>query len=158
MSTRERFPHPCKGLCLSSRERFPHPCKGLSLSSRERFPHPCKGLSLLSRERFPHPYKGCFGLLPNQRGILTIHLPLGPSVLANTCSFLQSMWTPTKSTPFGAQRPYWHTSSCLPLWETASSLAHRPVSGSDTICNDPSPPPADIVFFGLSRSGFLSRL
>ena len=27
-----------------------------------------------------------------------------------------------------------------PPWRPASSLIHRPVSGSDTICNSPSPP------------------
>ena len=44
-----------------------------------------------------------------------------------------------------------------PFQGTSSSLAHRPVSGSDTICNDPSPPLADIVLYGLSLSGFPSR-
>ena len=85
--------------------------------------------------------------------------------------------------PFGVQRPRWH--SFLPpidvgpppnppplgpasllahrlvstlLRGTARRLAHRPVSGSDTICNDPDPPLADIVFFGLSLSSFPSKL
>ena len=39
---------------------------------------------------------------------------------------------------------------------SASSLAHCPMSGSDTICNGPSPPLADIILFGLSLSGFSS--
>jgi len=39
---------------------------------------------------------------------------------------------------------------------SASSLVHHPVSGSYTICNSPSPPLSDIVFFGLSLSSFLS--
>ena len=43
-----------------------------------------------------------------------------------------------------------------PLWGTASSLAHNPVSGTDTISNGSSPPLADIVFFGLSLSNFPS--
>ena len=45
-----------------------------------------------------------------------------------------------------------------PLWGTVSSLAHSPVSGFDTICNGLDPPLADIVLFGLSLSGFPSRL
>ena len=36
-----------------------------------------------------------------------------------------------------------------PIRETAKRLAHRPVSSSDTICNDPDPQLADIVLFGL---------
>ena len=36
---------------------------------------------------------------------ITIHSLSRPSVLADTRSFLQSMWDPTKSIPFGAQRP-----------------------------------------------------
>ena len=32
-----------------------------------------------------------------------------------------------------------------------SSRAHRPVSGSGTICNSQSPPLADIVYFGPLR-------
>ena len=35
-----------------------------------------------------------------------------------------------------------------PLEDPESLLAQRPVSGSDTICNDPSPPLVDIVHFG----------
>ena len=40
---------------------------------------------------------------------------------------------------------------------SASSLAHRPEPGSNTICNDSSPLLTDIVLFGLSLPGFLSR-
>ena len=43
------------------------------------------------------------------------------------------------------------------LGAPASSLAHRPVSGSHTICNSLSPPLADVVLFGLSLSGYPSR-
>ena len=43
-----------------------------------------------------------------------------------------------------------------PLRGTARRLAHCPVSGSDTICNDPDPPLADIVLFELFLSGFPS--
>ena len=37
---------------------------------------------------------------------------------------------------------------------TTRRLAHRPMSGSNTICNDPNPPLADIVLFGLPLSSF----
>ena len=40
---------------------------------------------------------------------------------------------------------------------SASSLSHRPVSTSDIICNNQSPPLEDIVLFGLFLSGFPSR-
>ena len=39
----------------------------------------------------------------------------------------------------------------------ASLLAHRPVSGSDTISNDLSPPLAYIILFGLSLPSLPSR-
>ena len=45
-----------------------------------------------------------------------------------------------------------------PLWGSASSLAHRPVSGFDTICNGPSPRLEDIVLFGLLLKVFKTRL
>ena len=38
-------------------------------------------------------------------------------------------------------------------WGPASSLAHCPVSDSNTICNGSSTPLADIVLFELSLSG-----
>ena len=38
-----------------------------------------------------------------------------------------------------------------------SSLAHRLVSGSDTICNNPNLPLVDIILFELSFSGFPSN-
>ena len=43
------------------------------------------------------------------------------------------------------------------LWGLASSLAHCPVSSSNTICNIPSPPLTDIILFGFSLSGFPSK-
>ena len=80
--------------------------------------------------------------------------------------------------PFGAQRSRWHSflppidvdhPQIHPLWGSVSLLAHRlvstplrgtarrlthrPVSGFNTICNDPNPPLADIVVFGLSLLG-----
>ena len=88
----------------------------------------------------------------------------------------------SQSTPFGAQRPRWQSFSSLidvgppnptslwgptsllahcllsiPLRSSTSSLAHRIVSGSDTICNIPNSPLADIVLFELFLSGFPSR-
>ena len=81
---------------------------------------------------------------------------------------------------FGAQRPLWHSFLppidvgpppnpppfgalahrlvSTPLRGTTRRLAHRSVSGSDNICNDPDPPLVDIVLFGLSLSNFPSRL
>ena len=75
--------------------------------------------------------------------------------------------TPLVSTPLQGSASLLAHSSCLPpsglslltstplmstlLW---SSLAHRPMSGSDTICNNSSPPLADIVLFGLSLKVF----
>ncbi|KAG7020717.1 WD repeat-containing protein DWA2, partial [Cucurbita argyrosperma subsp. argyrosperma] len=45
------------------------------------------------------------------------------------------------------------TPSCVyPLRGIVSSLAHCPMSISDTICDGPNPPLADIVLFGLSLS------
>ena len=38
-----------------------------------------------------------------------------------------------------------------PLGDPVFSLAHRPVSGSDTICKSPSPPLTDIVCFDPLR-------
>ena len=45
-----------------------------------------------------------------------------------------------------------------PLRGSASSLGHRSVSGSDTICNSLSPPLADIVFFEFSLKVFKTCL
>ena len=111
-----------------------------------------------ARERFPRSYKECF-------------VPL-----SNPCGILQS-------TSFGAQCPRWHSylslvdvgfhnpsslrgptsllAHCLmstPLQGSTSSLVHCPVSGSDTICNGPSPPVADIILFGLSLKVFKMRI
>ena len=90
-----------------------------------------------------HPLRGStssltFIPLSNQCGISQSHPPSGSNVLAGTCSSLQSMWDLII-----------HPPSSL-----VSSLAHRLVSGSDTICNNPSPPLVDIVLFGLSLKVF----
>ena len=101
---------------------------GLSLSGfLSRF------LNVSAKERFPHPYKGCFVLLPNQCGVSQSTLLQSPASLLA------------------------HRLLSTPLRGTTSSLAHRSVSGSDTICNCLSPLLADIVLFRLSLSGFLSR-
>ena len=83
---------------------------------------------------------------------------------------------PLPPSPFGTQHPRWHSFlrpnspppsgiSVLagtppfvrPLRDSTSSLAYRPVSGSDIICNCPSPPLVDIVLFGLSHPSFRSK-
>ena len=107
----------------------------------------------------------------------------GPASLLALIPVLHStnMWDITIHLLFGAQRPRWHSflsptdvgpSPNHPLWgstsllahhlvstplrETTRRLAHRPMSSSDTICNDPSPPLTDIVLFKLSLTGFPS--
>ena len=90
---------------------------------------------------------------------LTIHPPSGPSVLAGTRSFLQSMWDPHQIHPLrGPTSLLAHHLVSTPLWGTASSLTHHPVSGSDTNCNDSGPQLADIVLFGLPLKVFKTCL
>ena len=83
---------------------------------------------------------------------ITIHPPfLFPS--SNQCRIAP------KSTPFGASVLTGPPPRVYPLRGIARRLAHRPVSSSDTICNDPNSPLADIILFGLSLSGsFKTRL
>ena len=84
--------------------------------------------------------------------------PLGPSVPTGTRSFLQSMWDPYQiHPPSGPAFLLAHRLVSTPLRGTTSSLAHHPVSGSDSICNGPSPPLVDIVLFRLSLSSFPLR-
>ena len=110
----------------------------------------------------PHPYKWYFVLLPSQCGTLQSTPPSGPSVLTGTLSFLQSMWDCHQIHPFGAQRLTSTPPRVYPLQKTTRRLAHRLVSGSDTICNGSDPPLANIVLFGLpfraSPQGFKTRL
>ena len=87
-----------------------------------------------SWEGFQPLIKGCFILLPNQCGT----------------SQSTSLWGPAFLLV--------HRLVSTPLRGTARRLAHRPVSDSDTICNNPGPPLADIVLFGLFLSDFPSRL
>ena len=54
-------------------------------------------------------------------------------------------------------QPMWDL-TVHPFQDPTSSLAHRPVSGSDTIHNSPSPPLANIVLFGLPLKVFKTRL
>ena len=65
-------------------------------------------------------------------------------------SFPSSIDVGPQSTPFGAQCPCWHTASCPPPSSLNLLAGTSPGAGSDTICNDPSSPLADIVFFGFS--------
>ena len=81
--------------------------------------------------------------------------PLEPSVLAGIRSFHQSMWDPLQiHPPLGPSV----LTDTPPLRVIARRLAHRSVSSSDTICNDPDQPLANIILFGLSLSSFHSRL
>ena len=130
-----------------------------------------------------HPLQGPAGTHSFLQSMwdITIHPFRAP---AGTHYFLQSMWdshqptsqfipfevsltlvhfsnrcgTPTISTPLGPASLLAHRLVSTPLRRTARRLTHRLVSHSNTICNDPSPPLADIVLFLLSLTGFPSRL
>ena len=81
--------------------------------------------------------------------------PSGSSVIAGTLFFLQSTWDrPQIHPPLGPNVFTGTPPRVYPFRGTARRLTHRPVSGSDTICNDLGPLLADMVFFGLSLSGF----
>ena len=87
---------------------------------------------------------------------LTIHPLSGPSILVDTCSLLQSMWDPpnpppTESSVLAGTAPHVH-----PLRNSASSLAHRPVSGSNTIT--PFECPLWVFSFGLPLKVFKTHL
>ena len=88
---------------------------------------------------------------------LTIHPPSESSILVGTHSLLQLMRDPTIHPPSEPASLLAHHLVSTPLWDSASSLAHRPVFGFDTIYNSPSPPLVNIIFFGLFRSGFPSN-
>ena len=75
--------------------------------------------------------------------------------LTDTRSFLQSIWDRHQiHLHLGPMSLLAHRLVFIPFWGTARRLAHRPVSGSNTICNNPDPLLADIVLFELSLSGF----
>ena len=78
---------------------------------------------------------------------------------SGTRSFSNWCGTATKSTSlWGLVSLLTHRLVSIPLRGTTRRLAHRPISDSNTICNDPDPPLADIVLFQFSLSGFPSRL
>ncbi|KAG7013676.1 hypothetical protein SDJN02_23843, partial [Cucurbita argyrosperma subsp. argyrosperma] len=74
--------------------------------------------------------------------------PSAPSVLAvpssNRCG------TTPKSTPFGPSVLTGTPPHTYPIRGTARRLTHSPMSGTDTICNGPDPPLADIVAYLLT--------
>ena len=84
--------------------------------------------------------------------------PSRPSVLAVTRSLLQLMRDPPIHPPLDPASLLVHHLVSTPFLGSASSLAHRLVSGSDTICNGPSPPLANVVLFGVFLSSFLSMI
>ena len=102
------------------------------------------------------PLQRMFHSPPQSMWDLTIHPLSGPSILAGTRSLLQEMWDP-QSTPFGVQRLCWHTTSCPPPSELSLIAGTSPGVWLKYHCNGPSLPLANIVFFGLSLSGFPSR-
>ena len=79
----------------------------------------------------------CFVLPPRLMWGLTIHTAFGPSVLAGTRFLLQLTWNPSIHSPL---------------------RLHRPLSSSDTICNDVGSPLVDIVLFWASLQGFKTCL
>ena len=96
-------------------------------------------------DRFSHSYKECFVLYPNRCGITqSTHYQGSASSLALIP--LSNRYEISQSTPFGP----------------AFLLAHRSVSGFDTIFNRPNLPLADVVLFGFpfrySPQGFKTRL
>ena len=108
-----------------------------------------------ARGRFPHPYKECFFLLPNRCGISQSTPLRGPASSLALVPFFNQCGIPNPP-PFGASVLAGTLPRVYTLRGSASSLAHCPVSGSDTICDSPSPPLADIILFGLSLLGFPS--
>jgi len=83
----------------------------------------------------------------------------GPSVLAGTRSFIQSTWDhPQIHPPLGSSILTSTPPRVYLLRRTARRLAHRLVTGSDTICNDPDSPLADIVLFRAFPQGFKTHL
>ena len=79
---------------------------------------------------------------------------LGPaSLLAHRHVSTTLRGTAPNPPPLGSAFLLAHRLVSTTLRGTARRLAYRPVSGSDTICNGPDPPLADIVLFGLSLLG-----
>ena len=94
---------------------------------------------------------------PNRCGI-SQSTPSGLNVLVGTRSFLQLMWDPYQIHSLrGLASLLAHRLVSTLFRGTTSPLTHHMVFDSDTICNGPSSPLADIILFGLSLSGFPSR-
>ena len=70
----------------------------------------------------------------------------------------QSMWDITIRPLRGPASLLAHSLMSMPHWGSTFSMTHRLVSGSDSICNSPSLPLADIVLFGLSLKNFKTHL
>ena len=79
--------------CLDSLVTVQIHCQQILVSLGFLFGLPLKTLKHVYQRNVSIPYKGCFVLHPRS----------GPSV-----------GPPPNPPPFGAQRPYWHTVSCLP--------------------------------------------
>ena len=116
-----------------------------------------KKINSYARERFPHLYKECFVLHLNRCGISLFTLLHGPASSLALVPFSNRHGTSQSTSLWDPVTLLAHRLVSTPLRGSASSLAHRPVSGSDAIWNGSSPPLADIVFFGFSLSGFLWR-
>ena len=85
---------------------------------------------------------------------LTIHTLQGPMSSLTLVPFYNRCGTPQSTPPSGPTSLLTHRLLSTLFRGLASSLAQCSVSGSDTVCNGPSPPLADIVLFGLSLSCF----
>ena len=111
---------------------------------------------MFTKERFPHPYKGCFILFPNRyRTSQSTPLRASPQGFYNTYVG-RGFHTLIKGVSFSPQ-PIWDL-TIHPLSGPTSTLTHRPVSSSDTICNSLISLPADIVLFRLPLKVFKTCL
>ena len=95
---------------------------------------------------------------PQSMWDLTIHPLQGPASLLTLVPFSNRCGTPPNPPPSGPSILTGTPPRVYPLRGTTSSLSHRSVSGSDTICNGPSLPLADIVIFRLPLKVFKMRL
>ena len=84
-------------------------------------------------------------LSPSRTDVGSHNPPLSkPNILSRIRSSLQSMWDLTIHSLSGPNVLVGTPPGVHPL-------VHRPVSDSDIICNDPSPPLTDIILFNFSR-------
>ena len=102
------------------------------------------------REWFPYPYRECVVLFPNRCGISqpTLLSLQGPTSSLALVPFTNQCGTPQSTLLQGPASLLPHRLMSTSLLCSATSLAHRLVSGSGTICNNSIPPLADIVLFG----------